>query len=152
MGRFEVNENCRFLVVEDEIFVAIEIEHVIQELGHECIGIAADREAALSYGAQADIALVDINLRDGATGIEIGRELASRHDVTVVFMTANPTQLGDGVPGTLGVIGKPVADDELRASIRYAVAAYHRHQDAEPPSRLHLFMLAAGTDGVSKAG
>lgn len=137
-----MDENCRILVVEDEIFVAIEIEHVIEELGYECVGIAADRDAALAHGTDADIALVDVNLRDGATGVEIGRELASRHDVTVLFMTANPTQLGDGVPGTLGVIGKPVADDELRASIRYAVAAYHSHQDAEPPSRLHLFMLA----------
>lgn len=147
-----MNENCRFLVVEDEIFVAIEIEHVIQELGHECVAIAADRTTALSYASEADIALVDVNLRDGATGIEIGRELASRHDVTVVFMTANPTQLGDGVPGTLGVIGKPVADDELRASIRYAVAASHCHQNAKPPSRLHLFMLAPGAELVSKSG
>ncbi|MHB2267234.1 response regulator [Aliihoeflea sp. PC F10.4] len=136
-----MDENCKIIVVEDEIFVAIEIEHVIGELGYACVGIAADRDAALALGSQADIALVDVNLRDGATGIDIGRELASRHDVTVLYMTANPTQLGDGVPGTLGVIGKPVADDELRASIRYAVAAYHSHQDAEPPSRLQLFML-----------
>ena len=147
-----MDESCKILVVEDEIFVAIEIEHVIEELGHECIGIAADRNAALELGAGASIALVDVNLRDGATGIEIGRELASRHDITVLYMTANPTQLGDGVPGTLGVIGKPVADDELRASIRYAVAAYHRHQDAEPPSRLHLFMLAPDAELVSKSG
>lgn len=147
-----MEESCKVLVVEDEIFVAIEIEHVIEELGHECIGIAADRSTALELGAGARIALVDVNLRDGATGIEIGRELASRHDITVLYMTANPTQLGDGVPGTLGVIGKPVADDELRASIRYAVAAYHRHQDAEPPSRLHLFMLPADAEPISKSG
>jgi len=145
MGRFELDENCKILVVEDEIFVAIEIEHVIGELGHASVGIAADRDTALALGSKADIALVDVNLRDGATGIDIGRELASFHDVTVLYMTANPTQLGDGVPGTLGVIGKPVAYDELRASIRYAGAAYHRHQDAEPPSRLQLFMLPDGT-------
>lgn len=147
-----MSENCRILVVEDEIFVAIEIEHVIREMGYECVGIAADRAAALALGEQADIALVDVNLRDGATGVEIGRELASRHDVTVLYMTANPTQLGEGVPGTLGVIGKPVADDELRASIRYAVAAYQRHQDAQPPSRLQLFMLPdAVTSGRGSA-
>ncbi|MCO6387301.1 response regulator [Aliihoeflea sp. 40Bstr573] len=137
-----MDNNCKILVVEDEIFVAIEIEYVISELGHEPIGIAADRAAALELGHRADVALVDLNLRDGATGINIGRELARRHDVTVLFMTANPSQLGDGVPGTLGVISKPVADSELRAAIRYAVACHTEHMDAEPPARLQLFMTA----------
>lgn len=136
----ELDNSSKILVVEDEIFVAIEIEYVICELGHEAVGIAADRDSALALGQSAEVALVDLNLRDGATGVEIGRELADRHDVTVLFMTANPTQLGDGVPGTLGVIAKPVADDELRAAIRYAVACHNRHMDAEPPARLHLFM------------
>lgn len=134
-----MDDSCKILVVEDEIFVAIEIEYVISELGHDPVGIAADRSAALELGTKAEVALVDLNLRDGATGVEIGRELADRHDVTVLFMTANPSQLGDGVPGTLGVIAKPVADDELRAAIRYATARHRAHMDAEPPARLQLF-------------
>lgn len=137
-----MDNSCKILVVEDEIFVAIEIEYVISELGHDPIGIAADRKTALDMGGRAEVALVDLNLRDGATGMEIGRELASRHDVTVLFMTANPSQLGDGVPGTLGVIAKPVADSELRAAIRYAVACHREHMDAEPPARLQLFMTS----------
>ena len=106
--------------------------------------------SALEMGKRAEVALVDLNLRDGATGIEIGRELASRHDVTVVFMTANPTQLGDGVPGTLGVIAKPVADSELRDAIRYAVACHNEHMDAEPPARLQLFMTPGGEPGAGR--
>ena len=137
-----MDNTCKILVVEDEIFVAIEIEYAIRELGHEPVGIAAERASALDLGKGADIALVDLNLRDGATGVEIGRDLANRHDVTVLFMTANPSQLGNGVPGTLGVIAKPVADSELRAAIRYAVARHYEHVDAEPPARLQLF----GTD------
>jgi DNA-binding response OmpR family regulator len=147
-----LDNSCKILVVEDEIFVAIEIEYVISELGHNPVGIAADRAAALELGGRAEIALVDLNLRDGATGVEIGRELASRHDVTVLFMTANPSQLGDGVPGTLGVIAKPVADSELRAAIRYAVACHHEHMDAEPPARLQLFMTPSGEPGHGAHG
>jgi DNA-binding response OmpR family regulator len=138
-----LKDACRILVVEDEVFVAVEMECVIEDLGHEAVGIAADRVAAMRLAPDAEVALVDLNLRDGATGVEIGRELAARHDVTVLFMTANPTQLGDGVPGALGVISKPVADSELRAAIRFAVASHRRHIDAEPPSRLQLFMARA---------
>lgn len=144
-GKRKLDNTCKILVVEDEIFVAIEIEYAIRELGHEPVGIAADRASAVDLGKGADVALVDLNLRDGATGIEIGRDLANRHDVTILFMTANPSQLGDGVPGTLGVIAKPVADSELRAAIRYAVARHNEHVDAEPPARLQLFMTQGET-------
>lgn len=133
--------HSRILIVEDEFFVAIEIEHVIGELGHAAVGIAADRRSAMALAGSADVALVDINLRDGATGMEIGRELAERHDVTVLFMTANPAQLEDGVPRTLGVLAKPVADAEMRKAIAFAVAARNRAEDAQPPERLQLFSL-----------
>ena len=129
---------CRILVVEDEIFVAIEIEHVAGELGYVTAGIAADARSALALGSEADVALVDLNLRDGPTGLEVGRTLAERHGVTVLYMTANPGQLGEGVRGTLGVIAKPVADAELRAAMHYAVAR-HEGREATPPRRLRLF-------------
>ncbi len=134
----EPNMACKILVVEDEIFVAIEIEHVVEELGHCAVGIAADARTALDLADDADIALVDLNLSDGATGPEIGRALAAKHGITVLFMTANPSQLGHGVPGTLGVLSKPVADEELKQAIQYATACHHK-TTAEPPKRLHLF-------------
>lgn len=128
----------RILVVEDEIFVATEIEHVVEEMGFTPIGIASDERSALALASQADVALVDINLHDGPTGIGIGRTLAEIHGVTVVYMTANPAQLGDGVPGTVGVLPKPVSEQELRAAVAYAVA-HRQAADAEPPRRLQLF-------------
>src|SRR5690606_37954912 len=126
------------LVVEDEIFVATEMEHVIEDMGFTAVGIAADERSALSMAALADVALVDLNLQDGPTGIRIGRILAQTHGVTVLYMTANPSQLGDGVPGTVGVLPKPVTDRELRAAVRYAVAT-REAATATPPARLQLF-------------
>ena len=129
---------CRILVVEDEIFVATEIEHVIGEMGFDTAGIAADEKTALALAGESDIALVDLNLRDGPTGIAIGRTLAQAYGITVLFMTANPTQLGEGVPGTIGVLPKPVTDSDLRAAVRFAVAQ-RQATDAAPPRRLQLF-------------
>lgn len=128
----------KILVVEDEIFVAAEIEHVIEEMGFTAVGIAADERSALALATQADVALVDLNLQDGPTGIRIGRILAQTHGVTVLFMTANPSQLGEGVPGTVGVLPKPVTDRDLRAAVAYAVAR-HDAAEATPPPRLKLF-------------
>lgn len=129
---------CNILVVEDEFLVAAEMELVITDLGFNPIGVAADRRSALLLASQADIALVDLNLLDGPTGDRIGRELAETHGVTVLFTTSNPAQLGDGVPGTLGVLPKPLTDRELRAAIAYAVAR-HEASEATPPPRMQLF-------------
>jgi CheY-like chemotaxis protein len=128
---------CRVLVVEDEIFVAVEIESVVEELGHRPVGIAADATSALSLAREADVAIIDLNLRDGPTGPELGRLLA-QSGITVVFITANPSQLGDGIPGTLGVMTKPVSDIDLRLAVSYAVAC-RMQMPAEPPKRLRLF-------------
>ena len=125
-------------MVEDEIFVATEIEHVIEDMGFTPVGIASEQRSALALGSQAEVALVDLNLRDGATGITIGRILAQTHGVTVLFMTANPAQLGDGVPGTIGVLPKPATEQDLRDAVSYAVAR-RRAAEAAPPRRLRLF-------------
>jgi DNA-binding response OmpR family regulator len=130
--------SCKVLVVEDEIFVAIEIESVLQELGHRPVGIAADSRRALELAKEAELAFVDLNLVDGPTGIELGKRLAD-DGITVLYMTANPSQLGSGVPGTIGVLPKPSNERELRAAVEFAVARHKRQAGVEPPRRLRLF-------------
>jgi len=135
--------SCRILIVEDEIFVATEIEQIVSEMGHEPIGIAADKKAALRHASEAELALVDLNLRDGPTGIEIGKILAQTHGTSVIFLTANPGQLGGGVPGTIGVVSKPVSERDLREIVDFA-AAHRAAAHAEPPRRLRLFDWSNG--------
>jgi two-component system, response regulator PdtaR len=131
--------SCKVLVVEDEIFVAIEFESLLYDLGHEPVGIASDSRQAMALADEAELAFVDLNLIDGPTGIEVGRSLAER-GVTVVYMTANPAQLGDGVPGTVGVIPKPVDNNELRQAVEFAVSVRRKSQPTPtPPRRLRLF-------------
>lgn len=124
-------ETKSVLIVEDEILVAMDMEAVALDLGLECVGIAADTPSALDLAAKgADIALVDINLRDGETGIEIGQRLVREHGVTVVFMTANPSLLGDGVAGAIGVLPKPCSIRDSASVLRYAV---QRREGRAPP-------------------
>ncbi len=141
--------SCKVLVVEDEIFVATEFENLLYDLGHQPVGIAADSRHALALADEAEVAFVDINLVDGPTGIEVGKRLADR-GVTVVYMTANPAQLGDGVPGTVGVIPKPVESSELKQALEFA-AALRKQQlaEAKPPRRLRLFDLPGGTSALA---
>lgn len=131
---------CRVLVVEDEIFVALEMQSVLEDVGMMPVGIAGDRDKALALAPKADIAFVDLNLADGPTGAEVGKMLAER-GIAVVYVTANPAQLGQGVPGTLGVLPKPLDDRELREAAAFAAAMrpQARMPPPPPPPRLKLF-------------
>ncbi len=101
------------LIVEDEIFIAMEIERILEDAGYNVIAIAADQSEALSAGSNAEVAFVDLNLRDGPTGPGIARELASKHGVRVIYVTANPAQIGEPAPQAVGCIHKPFTAEEI---------------------------------------
>ncbi len=130
--------SCRVLVVEDEILVAMEIENIVEDMGHLPIGVAQDSKRARDLAKDAELAFVDLNLVDGPTGVELGRDLV-RRGVTVLYMTANPAQLGDGVPGAIGVLPKPVNDQDLKQALDYCVAIRRQTGSVTPPGRLRLF-------------
>jgi len=108
------------LIVEDEIFIALEIERILEDAGYSVVGIAADQPAALSAGNSAEVAFVDLNLRDGCTGPQIARELASKHGVRVVYVTANPAQIGEPAPQSVGCIRKPFTPEAILAAAAIA--------------------------------
>jgi len=120
------------------MLVALELRSILQDLGYDVIGIAPDLPTARGYFAQdIDLALVDLNLRDGLTGPEIGATLGS-NGVTVLFVTANPRLLGEGVAGAIGVITKPTDEDMVRSAVIYALAV-RQGQPAKAPPYLRLF-------------
>jgi len=131
---------ARVLIVEDEMLVAASLEATLEDHGFACIGIAPDRDAALALAAagRPDLALVDLNLRDGETGAEIGMRLATEHGATVLFLTANPRRLGPGVPGTLGVLTKPCEEDAVADALAFALR-WRQAGKARPPAAVRLF-------------
>ena len=131
--------SANILIVEDEMLVAIELESILEDLGHCPVGIAPDLSSAEHYSEQhIDLALVDLNLRDGLTGPEIGRRLSER-GVTVLFITANPRLLGNGIAGTIGVLTKPTDEATVRAAVDFALSRRMGTPIVAAPPALTLF-------------
>ncbi len=126
----------RVLIVEDEILVALDLEDALSEAGYSIAGIAADRQEALALAAKADVALVDLNLRDGPTGVGIGMDLAERYGVRVVFLTANPSSVGASAGGAVGCLDKPCLPEHVCEAIDFAV---ERDRAGRAPCHLKLF-------------
>ncbi|MDH7973864.1 response regulator [Sphingomonas sp. AR_OL41] len=107
------------IIVEDEIFVALDLERILVEAGYSVVGIAADRLTACDIGRDCDFAFIDVNLRDGPTGPAIADLLAREHDVKVVFVTANPSQIADDAQA-LGYVRKPFSEAAITAAAAIA--------------------------------
>lgn len=109
----------RVLVIEDEAMVAMLIEDLLEEMGCTVAGSAATaREAvALARTCEADFALLDVNLGDGATSVEAADVLRARR-VPYARLTGYGAQ---GVPQghqDAPLLQKPIHPGRLEAVIR----------------------------------
>jgi len=107
------------LIVEDEIFVALDLERILTDAGYRVAAIAADSDGAIAVAAECHFALVDVNLRDGATGPDLATTLTRDYGLKVVFVTANPAQIG-AAEGALGYIRKPFSEAAILAAAAMA--------------------------------
>ena len=110
------------LIVEDEIFVALDLERILTDAGYTVAAIAADSASAFDAAPNVSFAFVDVNLRDGPTGPGIAERMARDYGVKVVFVTANPAQIGPESACALGYIRKPFSEAAILAAASLATA------------------------------
>lgn len=124
----------RLLLVEDEPFIAMDLETLATAAGHDVVGVAECLSSAVGLAAseQPEAALVDLNLRDGLTGPEVARRLTGLHGVKVGFVTGNAEQLKDDFAGALGVLEKPFSDFGVLELLQLLEAALRGRNPAYP--------------------
>ena len=132
---------ARILIIEDEALVAMELRLVLEDLGYVVVGTAPDARTArgLATRGGVELALVDIHLSDGATGVGLGQELGEAFGVTVLYMTANPGMVSHGVPGTIGVLTKPTDEGCVREAVEYALHLRRGEPAPVVPPGLQMF-------------
>jgi two-component system, response regulator PdtaR len=109
------------LIVEDEMLLAIELEYLVEEVGCHSLGCAmsSDEAVDLAEKLHPDLALVDVHLSDGPTGVEVARKISRDCGGVALFMTANVKRLPDDYAGACGVIGKPYSEHGVRTALSY---------------------------------
>jgi DNA-binding NarL/FixJ family response regulator len=135
------------LIVEDEFLVALELEDILTEAGHTVVGIVPDEAGVHALAERPQVALVDLNLRDGPSGPAIARQLAEQFGTIIVYITANPAQIGNPAPTALGVVQKPFSQHVILAAVELAISGEAREasgQAGEAPPELSLYIQARG--------
>jgi CheY-like chemotaxis protein len=146
------------LIVEDEVLLAVELEFLLEEVGCHSVGhaMSSDEAVTLAHDLQPDLALVDVHLCDGPTGVEVARKIHEDCGAVALFMTANVKRLPEDFAGACGVIGKPYSSHGVKTALEYLkVCMRQGHAPGPVPVGLTLSPSYAelwGLDALAKAG
>jgi DNA-directed RNA polymerase specialized sigma24 family protein/CheY-like chemotaxis protein len=112
------------LIIEDEPIIALDIESMVRDLGHEVTGVArTHREAVAMVKARPPgLVLADIQLADGSSGLEAVNEILTTINTPVIFITAFPERLLTGEkPEPAFLVTKPFRPETVKATISQAL-------------------------------
>ena len=116
------DRRLRILIIEDEMLVAMNIEDMLADLGHEVAGLAGRLDAALALALEAefDLAMLDVNLA-GETSFPVAAALIER-GIPFLFAT------GYGIKGISEeyrdrpVLQKPFRARDLDVALRQTLS------------------------------
>jgi DNA-directed RNA polymerase specialized sigma24 family protein/CheY-like chemotaxis protein len=112
------------LIIEDETFIALDLEGLLESLGHRVIGIARTHAeaVAITKKKRPGLILADIQLADGSSGLDAVNELLDTFEVPVIFITAYPERFLTGQrPEPAFLIAKPFQPATVSAVVSQAL-------------------------------
>lgn len=112
------------MIIEDEPLIALDIEQMVEELGHRVTGTARTHAEAVELFGRTNpkMVLADIQLADGSSGIEAVNEILKVDTIPVIFITAFPERLLTGErPEPAFLVTKPFNPDMVKALISQAL-------------------------------
>lgn len=112
------------MIIEDEPLIAIEIEQLVEELGHQVSGVARTHQEAVELfdKTKPKMVLADIQLADGSSGIDAVNDILNSAEIPVIFITAFPERLLTGErPEPTFLVTKPFNPEMVKALISQAL-------------------------------
>jgi CheY-like chemotaxis protein len=112
------------MIIEDEPIIAMDLEALLESLGHRVTGVARTEKEAIHLASvkRPRLILADIQLADGSSGIDAVNTILKTVSVPVIFITAFPERLLTGEkPEPAFLITKPFMPDMVKAVVSQAL-------------------------------
>jgi DNA-binding NarL/FixJ family response regulator len=135
-------ERPRLLIVEDDALIAIDLAETLEELGFEVGQTAHNGPDALRalHSEVFDLAIFDIDLGGGMTGIEVAARVEAIRPMPFIFLTAladRKTLAAAKATSPAAYLVKPFRPADLMTSIELAIHNFQQRQ----PQQLSLEIL-----------
>ncbi len=124
LAEIERQTRAEVLIIEDEPIIAMDIETIVRDLGHNVVGVAVTRDEAVAQAMakRPGLVLADIQLADDSSGIDAVKDILAEFNLPVIFITAFPERLLTGErPEPTFLITKPFQRSTVKAAIAQAL-------------------------------
>lgn len=126
----------RIVIAEDQPLERLDLGQMLENLGHEVVGQAADGRSAVDLARELkpDLVILDIQMPGEIDGLSAAEILASEKVAPVVIMTAyNDEEFIDRArgAGVMAYLVKPYTENQLNPAIEVAIARYNEFQELE---------------------
>jgi DNA-directed RNA polymerase specialized sigma24 family protein len=124
ISEIERQTHADVLIIEDEPIIAMDLETIVRDLGHNVTGVAVTRDEAVAQALaqRPGLVLADIQLADDSSGIDAVKDILAEFSVPVIFITAFPERLLTGErPEPTFLITKPFQRSTVKAAISQAL-------------------------------
>ena len=124
VAEIERQTRADVLIIEDEPIIAMDLETIVRDLGHNVTGVAVTRDEAVAQARaqRPGLVLADIQLADDSSGIDAVKDILAELAVPVIFITAFPERLLTGErPEPTFLITKPFQRATVKAAIAQAL-------------------------------
>ncbi len=130
----------QILVVEDESIVAEHIRRSLQNMGYSVSSVASSGEKAIKEVEEKvpDLVLMDIVLQGEMDGIETAKQIRSRFNIPVVYLTAYSDEKileRAKIAEPFGYVIKPFNERELRINIEIALYKHKMERELKESER-----------------
>ncbi|MGI8852053.1 MAG: response regulator [Methyloceanibacter sp.] len=123
-------QSRRILIVEDDYFVSLELEHRLVSAGFEVTGIATSADEATQMAAvqKPELVVMDIRLVGRRDGVDAAIELREKYGIPAIFASAHvdaETRRRALPARPVGWLQKPYSSDSIVRLIKEALDSPH---------------------------
>lgn len=122
--------SCRILIVENESLVAMDMERMLLQLGYTIVPNVNSYDDAIRQlnSSKPDLVLLDINLNETKTGIDLSLKLQQEYKIPFIYITSHSdkTTMDQAlVTKPNGYLLKPFEANDLYAAIEVAMSNFN---------------------------
>lgn len=123
-----MKKKYKIVIADDEMIICMDLKEILEEAGHEVIGMAADGVEALKLVKEKkpDVAILDIQMPE-IDGLQVAKLIAHDHIAPVVLLTAfgeEETIEKAKKSDVFGYVVKPAEERTLLPAIEIAVSQF----------------------------
>jgi AmiR/NasT family two-component response regulator len=128
-------KSLRVLIADDEAIIRLGLRTMLEEVGHQVVGMAADGPSAVRLAAEQepDLAILDIKMPN-MDGLEVAEAITAKRRIPILMLTAySDRELVERATklAVLAYLIKPVKEANLGLAIELAMVRFEEWQALE---------------------